>query len=198
MKAAVGAAGVERVRGDRQPLLVGVRAYRLDLLGRDDGVARSPASMSAASVAGVDRRLRQPHPLGARGRSGGGSRLPPENLRAHDRASLSSGAIGCPHTWAMAPPRPGASVARRRPRADAPHDLRVVAREPARQGGAEVEGQAGVVVDDGGDVVLARRRCARRRWPGSTRRGCARSSRGNGAAVGSRGTSSVQGFSRGG
>jgi len=38
--------------------------------------------------------------------------------------------------------------------AHAAHDLAIVALQPARQGRADVEGQAGVVVDDGGDVVL--------------------------------------------
>ena len=192
---AVGPAGVHGVAVDRLPGAPR-RPHGGDLLGRQDGVLQ----------AGVDQRLQrariggglgQPHALG----------LAPEAALEVGQAPLDLGAqiAGVQQRGDGVAPHLGHAA----PRAQPPGLLLVPGAHPrqgggvlpldeAGQGGADVERQVGVVVDQLPHLCRRRRAGARSRWPGNTRPGCGRSSRGTGRRSARAEISSVQGFSRGG
>ena len=174
------------------------RPHRRDLLGRQDRERHAeldqrlqrrrvdtPVSGSHSPSAARPKRRRKscsPHSSCVRR-----SRA---SQQRHDRVR-----VGLRHRAAVAA---GAAAARRRPRAAAGAPSRSCRSIQRASVGPKLNDMPRVVVDDRLDAARRRRGCARRRWRGSTRRGCARSSRGTAPPTARAAISSVHGFSRGG
>ena len=146
----IAAPGVEGVAVDRRPLLRSQRSHRRDLLGRQDRVAHAELDQH---LQGRRRHtgLGQPQPLGRAPEATLEVVQPPDELGApvarrrerHDRVRVrlrDRAALPQP------PPLSGVRLAQAR------LQRRVVAPQPARQRGPEVEREALVVVDDGLDA----------------------------------------------
>ena len=151
MEKTIRAAGVQAFAGHRLPGPIR-RAHGLNLLGRQNRKLHLGVDQGRQGGV-VGRCLGQPHARGFAAESLPEIDLPPQHLRAQivrRKQGRDRVAPHLSHGAARGQSRLLVGVAL----AHSSHDLVVVAREPARQGGAKVEGHPCVIVDDGRDMLL--------------------------------------------